>query len=187
MITKEQLYAAIPGASKTLCSVYAPLLSEAMDKFNINTKERRAQFIAQIAHESGSLHYTEEIASGKDYEHRKDLGNLTKTALNAAHAQGMTTGRFYKGHGLIQITGFYNHKKCGEALGIDLVNNPKLLTEPEYAALSAAWFFDTQGCNELADLGGEHGCKQVTRRINGGYNGLQDRLFHYDLAFGVCQ
>jgi putative chitinase len=78
-------------------------------------------------------------------------------------------------HGLIQITGYYNHKKCGEALGIDAVNNPAILSTYKYAALSACWFFATHGCNELADAGDFKG---QTRRINGCYNGFEDRKKH---------
>ena len=82
-------------------------------------------------------------------------------------------------HGLIQITGYYNHKKCGEALGIDLVRHPKLITEPEYAARSAAWFWKEHGLNELADRGD---FSRITRRINGGTNGKAERERFYAAA-----
>jgi putative chitinase len=179
MITLEQLKAAMPHASDKNRELMLPSINDGMAKFDINTKQRQAMFLAQIAHESGNLHYVEELASGSAYENRKDLGNLEKEALDAAHAKGTTTGKFFRGHGLIQITGFYNHKKCGEALKIDSVNNPELLASARYAAMSAAWFWGTHGCNELADSGD---FKAVTRRINGGYNGLADRITHYEHA-----
>ncbi len=87
-------------------------------------------FIAQIAHESGELTYVQEIASGKAYEGRKDLGNTQPG-----------DGIRYKGRGLIQLTGRANYEKYGQLMGLDLINNPELLEEPEFAALSAAYFW----------------------------------------------
>lgn len=172
LLTAAQLKMAMPNASATYRAKYLPWLNEGMGKYAINTKARIITFLAQVCHESGNLHYVEEIASGSAYENRRDLGNLTKEAKAAACAKGTTPGKFYKGHGLIQITGYYNHKECGEALGVDAVNNPAILTTDKYAALSAAWFFAVRGCNEFADVGDFKG---QTRRINGGYNGLADR------------
>lgn len=179
MLTPEQFKAAMPNASEANRLKYLPSMNDGMAKFGIHTAQRQAMFLAQVAHESGNLHYVEELASGAAYENRKDLGNLEKEALNAAHAKGTTTGKFYKGHGLIQVTGFYNHKKCGEALKVDAVNDPQILASARYAAMSAAWFWGTHGCNEFADQGD---FKAVTKRINGGYNGLADRLAHWELA-----
>ena len=169
----------MPKATINNIDLFIDPLNAAMAEYNINTKPRMAAFLAQIAHESGQLRYVEEIASGKAYEHRKDLGNLLPEALKAAHAKGTTTGRFYKGRGLIQVTGYDNYLKCGQALEIDLVNNPHLLTMPIYAAKSAGWFFNTHGCNELTDvwLFGK-----ITRIINGGYNGATERIAFYNAA-----
>lgn len=176
MITKDQLHCMIPDANSKLIDKFHAPLCDAMLEYQVNVPLRIAAFIAQITHESGSLHYVEEIASGSAYENRKDLGNLLPEALDAAHAKGTTTGKFYKGHGLIQITGFYNHKKCGEALGIDLVNEPMLLSTPTEACRSAAWFWKTHGCNELADAG-LFGA--ITKVINGGHNGAKERLLNF--------
>ena len=125
-----------------------------------------AAFIAQIGHESGQLQYVREIwgptAAQLRYEGRADLGN-TVTG----------DGSRYRGRGLIQITGRANYAACGEALGIDLINHPELLEQPQYACLSAAWFWAMKGLNTLADAGEFN---TVTRRINGGLNGLADRL-----------
>ncbi len=179
LVTKEQLRAMIPHASKGSIDTFYEPLCKAMEKYEINTPLRIAAFIAQVTHESGSLRYVEELASGSAYEHRKDLGNLEREALDAAHANHATSGRFYKGHGLIQITGYYNHRLCGKALRIDLISKPKLLCEPEYATLSAAWFWGTHNCNYYASI---PDFRRVTKIINGGYNGLEDRLVNYTLC-----
>lgn len=176
MITAEQLKAMMPLASEARRNTYLKPLNDAMERFEINNPMRIAAFIAQVAHESGQLKYTAELGNGKQYEWRKDLGNLRPEALEAAHANGSTTGLFYEGHGLIQITGFDNHKECGEDLGIDLVTNPMLLCEPEYAALSAAWFWWKHGLSKHADTGN---FGRITRQINGGTNGAEQRLALY--------
>lgn len=97
ILDHEQLEDMIPYASDALRDKYLSPLNKAMEEFEINTTLRIAAFIAQITHESGSLHYVEEIASGSAYEFREDLGNLEPEALKAAHAKGTTTGKFYKG------------------------------------------------------------------------------------------
>jgi len=176
LLTIEQLEQCIPEASDRKRIKYIAPLNEALTKYGINTPIRIAAFLAQIAHESGSLHYVEEIASGSAYEYREDLGNLTDEALHYAHSAGSTTGRFYKGRGLIQITGFYNYKKCGQALGVDLVRQPSALTDPTLASLSAGWFWSTRNCNSLADVGS---CTAITKVINGGINGLAERKANY--------
>jgi len=175
-LTLDLLKQLFPNSSEKNRIKYLDSLNFALEKYLINTPARVAAFLAQLEIESGSLHYVEEIASGSAYEHREDLGNLLPEALAAAHLNGSTTGKFYKGHGLIQITGYYNHKQCGEALGIDLINNPKLLCEAKYACLSAAWFWNTHGCNDLADVG-LFGA--ITKKINGGFNAAEERLKAY--------
>jgi len=175
-VTKEQLQLMIPIAPASRIGIYYIPLVEAMKWADISTPLRIAAFIAQVTHESGSLKYVEEISSGSAYETRRDLGNLEQRALDAAHSNHSTTGRFYKGHGLIQVTGYYNHRDCGVTLGINLVSNPRLLCEPQYASLSAAWFWMTHKLNKLADTGD---IKEITRVINGGYNGLEDREANY--------
>lgn len=132
-----------------------------LDEFVIDTPLRQAFFIAQIAHESGSLRYVQEIASGAAYEGRVDLGNLEPG-----------DGICYKGRGLIQVTGRANYKRCGEALGLDLIGCPELLELPENAARSAGWFWATHNLNASADA---NDIRTNTRIINGGANGLLDR------------
>lgn len=170
MITKEQLKAIIPNAGSRV-GVFIGPLNEAMDEFQINTPERIAAFLAQIAHESGSLRYTCELASGRAYEGRADLGNTD---------QG--DGMRFKGRGLIQITGRANYASCSLALYGDkglLLRTPALLETPEPACRSAGWFWKSHGLNELADAGE---FEKITRRINGGLNGQPERLDFYNVA-----
>lgn len=167
MITGAQLQSIMPFAKARIPSFVAPL-NGAMHEFHINTPERQAAFIAQIAHESGELRYVEEIASGTAYEGRKDLGNTQP-------GDGMR----FKGRGLIQITGRNNYAECGKALGVDLITNPELLETNDLACRSAAWFWASRGLNDLADRGD---FERITKRINGGLNGYQERLVYHARA-----
>lgn len=166
-LTADDL-AKIYATTVTQPNIYIDWLNIYMPKYGITTPSRVTAFLAQIGHESARLYHTEERASGQAYEHRKSLGN---------NKPG--DGVRYKGRGLIQITGKYNYTKLSEATGIDFLNNPTWLTEPEYAVMSACWFWQVNGLNELADKGN---FKLITKRINGGYNGLEDREMLYDKA-----
>jgi putative chitinase len=171
-LTATLLGQLFPHASAHNIELYCTPLAKAMEEWKINLPIRVAAFLAQLEVESGSLHYAEEIASGEAYEYRDDLGNLEAEACAIAHANYTTTGRFYKGRGLLQITGFYNYKRCGDALHLELIRKPRLLLEPTNACRSAAWYFSSHGCNELADnnlFGG------ITKVINGGFNGAEAR------------
>jgi putative chitinase len=180
MFTKEQLTKMVIYANKSTVDKFYEPLKQALLEFSIDTPKRYSAFIAQITHESGSFRYVKELADGSAYEYRKDLGNLEKEALNAAHKRGFTTGRFYAGRGLIQLTGFYNYKKCGDALGLDLVNYPELLEKTENACRSAAWFWSVNKLNVYADSGN---FDKITLIINGGYNGKKER----DMFYKVCR
>lgn len=165
MISEQQLAQVYPFATQFKISLFLPFLNQYMDAYEINTQNRQAAFLAQIGHESGQLHYTEEIASGKAYEGRKDLGNLYKG-----------DGVRFKGRGLIQITGRSNYTSAGKALGFDLVNYPEQLKEPQLATQSACWWWQNRGLNQIANSSTEANFKKITRIINGGYNGYTDRL-----------
>ena len=167
MITLEELREIIPFSGKR-AQIFIDHLNAAMSEFDINSSEREAAFLAQIAHESGSLKYVKELASGQDYEGRAGLGNTQPG-----------DGVRYKGRGLIQITGRANYRACGDDLGIDLVGDPELLESPKLACRSAAWFWEKHGLNDLADKGD---FKLITKRINGGYNGYRDRVAFYEKA-----
>jgi putative chitinase len=162
-----QLLSIMPLARGRVDVFLAPLTA-AMAEFDIDTPARQASFIAQVGHESAQLRYTLELASGDAYEGRKDLGNTWPG-----------DGRRYKGRGLIQITGRANYAACGAALGLDLLEHPQLLELPDSACRSAGWFWKTHGLNELADAGDQ---VKVTRRVNGGTNGLDDRLALFAVA-----
>lgn len=123
---------------------------------------RLRYFLAQVAHESGGLLYTKELASGKAYEGRKDLGNTEKG-----------DGVRFKGRGYIQITGRANYTALAKDLKIDCVNHPELLERTEFALLSALWFWKKNGLNKYAD---RDAFTELTKRINGGTNGMEDRL-----------
>lgn len=170
MITQAQIIQVMPAANRGRVAFFLASLNAAMAEFQINTPARRAAFLAQIAHESGSLHYVREIASGAKYEGRADLGNTEPG-----------DGVRYKGRGLIQITGRANYLACSKALFADdrLLDNPGLLELPDAACRSAAWFWWGHGLNSLADAGQ---FDKITRRINGGTNGAADRLAHYARA-----
>jgi putative chitinase len=160
------------GARIDRATEYLPVIAAAMDEFQINTPARQAAFLAQIGHESGGLHWTTEIwgptLAQRRYEGREDLGNTQPG-----------DGFKFRGRGLIQTTGRNNFARTGQALGVDLVSTPELLSQPDLAARSAAWFWQAHGLNELADEGD---FLRITRRINGGTNGLADRLALYELA-----
>ncbi|MCJ7957294.1 MAG: glycoside hydrolase family 19 protein [Pseudomonas sp.] len=173
-ITEQQLLQILSNAGRN-AGVFVPVLNTAMNRYGIVGTARVAAFIAQVGHESGQLLWVREIwgptAQQLGYEGRADLGNTVKG-----------DGSKYRGRGLIQITGRANYGACGEALGLDLINNPELLELPQHAAMSAAWFWSTKGLNTLADKGE---FTKITRRINGGLTGQADRQALYDKALKV--
>ena len=166
-------------------------LQAAFDKYDINTPRRQAAFLGQCAHESGNfkalqenLNYsaeglmktwpsrfpTKELADQYARQPAKIAGKVYNGRLGNTSEEEAAK---YLGRGLIQLTGKENYERCGSAIGVDLVNEPTLLVEPNYAAMSAGWFWNKKGLNELADAQ-EHG--QITKRINGGQIGLDDRI-----------
>ena len=159
-MTADQIRKIMPQAGNK-ADLFAGPISYAMKEFDINTKARQAAFIAQIGHESGQLRYVKELASGSAYEGRKELGNTMPG-----------DGVKYKGRGLIQITGKANYVALMMALGIDCLEHPEVVEESVNACRSAGWFWKTNGLNELADQGN---FLAITKRINGGTNGLEDR------------
>lgn len=173
-ITEQQLLQILPNAGRQ-AGVFVSVLNTVMNRYGIVGVPRVAAFIAQVGHESGQLRYVREIwgptAQQAGYEGRADLGNAAKG-----------DGSKYRGRGLIQITGRANYAACGEALDLDLINQPELLEQPQYAAMSAAWFWSTKGLNTLAD---QKDFAKITRRINGGLTGQADRQALYEKALKV--
>jgi putative chitinase len=169
VLTLSELQTIMPYAGLR-ASIYLEPLNASMDEFGIDNPDRQAAFLAQVAHESGSLKYVEELADGDAYEGRDDLGNTMPG-----------DGRRFKGRGLLQITGRRNYYLCSQALFGDarLIDSPELLEEPDNAARSAGWFWHSNGLNALADSGA---FRALTRRINGGLNGINERIAYWDRA-----
>ncbi|WP_308920602.1 glycoside hydrolase family 19 protein [Janthinobacterium sp. J1-1] len=166
-MTLDQLIKIMPNA-RAKAGIFLPALNAAMLEFGINTPARQASFLAQLAHESGQLLYVRELASGAAYEGRKDLGNVQPG-----------DGVRFRGRGLIQVTGRTNYAACGKALGLDLLAQPALLEQTVNACRSAGWFWQSRGLNALADAGDQ---VAVTRKVNGGTNGLAERLAFFKVA-----
>lgn len=167
--------ASIMGCSEEVAGHWLPHLVSAMRASDINTIDRAAAFLAQIGHESGGLQYVEEIWGPTNAQHRYEgKASLGNTELG--------DGYLFRGRGLIQITGRYNYITVGEALGIDLIANPGLLKQPQYAAMSAAWYWQDRRLNKEADAGN---FDMITTRINGGQNGADDRRARLKTANSV--
>ena len=172
MVTREQLLVIMPYA-RTRVDLFIDFLNNSMEEFSINTPERQAAFLAQVGHESGQLKYVRELASGAAYEFRKDLGNNNKG-----------DGVRYKGRGLIQITGKTNYAEVLLSLNINCLEHPELLETIPNACRTAAWWWKHHGLNELADK-----CEflKITKIINGGTNGLGERLKLFEVAKRVLK
>ena len=160
------------GSSLLRAAMFQPLIDKAAPEFEINTQERMAAFLAQVGHESGGLRYLTEIwgptPAQRRYEGRVDLGNTRPG-----------DGLRFLGRGLIQITGRNNYAAESIASGIDFLANPQRLAEPLNAVRSAMRYWQTHGCNELADVGDY---KAATRAVNGGYNGYVERVALWEKA-----
>jgi len=159
-VTRDELLVIMPGSENRI-DKFLPFFNQYAERFEVDTTLRFAHFIAQVAHESGELRYVRELGSGMKYEGRKDLGNFYPG-----------DGPRYKGRGLLQITGRKNYQMVGEALGQNLLDNPQLLEQPEWAVASAFWYWDRHKLNTFAD---RDDVVTVTKRINGGTNGLAER------------
>jgi putative chitinase len=171
---KEDFAAAAMLSSALADKWYEPA-ERAMMEFAIVSPARAAAFIAQVGHESGGFLYSREIWGPTDaqrrYEGRADLGNTEPG-----------DGKRFMGRGLIQITGRANYQAVADGLRVDVIDRPELLEEPILAARSAAWWWAQHGCNELADSGD---FQALTRRINGGLNGYEDRLERWQTARAI--
>ena len=175
-------------------------LNQTFIKYDINNSRRQAAFIGQCAHESGNfkilqenLNYsaeglmktwpsrfpTKEFADQYAWKPAKIAGKVYNGRLGNTSEEEAAK---YFGRGLIQLTGKDNYDRCGSSIGVDLLGNPDLLLDPQNAALSAGWFWNKHGLNELADAQ-EHGI--ITKRINGGTIGLDDRILKTTKALSV--
>lgn len=197
VITPDVLLEAIPGITQENAETYALYLDFAMEQYEINTPERRARFLAQLRHESGNFNTIKENLNysaqrltrvfGKYFGPRSgrdpyDYARQPEKIANVVYANRMGNGDEesgdgwkYRGRGLIQITGKNNYTAYSEYSGVDVVDDPDLLLQPEHAVGSRCWFWATNGLNALADQNTEDAFIRITRRINGGTNGYDDR------------
>lgn len=158
-----------PDGKSSIINGLADAMPQVIQIADLTNPQRQAQFLAQLAHESDGFRTTTEYASGKAYNGRLDLGNRS----------GTNDGVTYKGRGLIQLTGRANYGLMSKKLGVDLINNPQLAAQFPYAALTAAYYWRDRNINSFADKGDVEG---VTRRINGGLNGLAERKMYLSRA-----
>lgn len=198
MITLKQLQSVCSTEKgRDLCAQYVDGLNQYMPLYGIDTAKRIAAFIAQIAHESGdftrvteNLNYSAQgLANTWKTRYSLPNGKPNELALKIqrnpeAIANHTYSGRYgngdiasgdgwrYRGRGLKQLTFKDNYARCAADTGLPLVKQPELLELPDGAAISACWFWEKNGLNRFADSGDFRG---LTRAINGGYNGLDDR------------
>lgn len=182
MLTTEQLQAIMPLLPAAKRATLFPFLTAAVNEFGIDRPARAAAFLAQLAHESAQLRFMEEIwgptAAQRRYEPpgrlAGDLGNIEAG-----------DGRRFKGRGPIQITGRANYRRFGDLLGLDLVSAPEQAALPDVAFRIAGLYWSKKGLNELADRMTAEAFREITRRINGGFNGLAERERFYETAKAV--
>lgn len=174
-LTKNMLLRAVPTLNLKRVDEFVASFNMWAIPMGINNKQRMVHYLAQVFHESGELKYTEEIASGEKYEGRKDLGNVVPG-----------DGKLFKGRGYIQLTGRANYAKFNECniCVADVIAKPELVAEFPLNQVASMWFWQRNGLNELADKddGGQIGeeiVTKITKRVNGGTNGLGQRKFYY--------
>lgn len=161
MITKEVLKRLAPHSNDAIITHLAENLDDQLAKYNIDNYLRICHFLAQAAHESAGFRTLEEYASGAAYEGRRDLGNVNPG-----------DGRRYKGRGIFQLTGRANYRVFGQKLGYNLEDRPELAADPLISIKTACEYWNSRSLSTYADL---DDVLTVTRRINGGTNGLEDR------------
>jgi putative chitinase len=183
-ITSEQLEKLGIGAE------WLEPLNDTFDKYEINTPKRQACFIGQCMHESGGF---KQLVENLNYSAKGLVATWPSRFPNEEYAQeyarkperiaskvyagrmGNTTpeeAAKYIGRGIFQLTGKENYERCGTGISVDIANNPDLLLDPKYAAQSAGWYWNRKKLNELADV---MDIETMTKRINGGTIGLNDR------------
>jgi putative chitinase len=196
-ISREQFAGALyeDPTDEDIDKVY-PALTAAMEEFDIDTPQRIAMFLAQCAHESAyfsvkreNLNYSADglkkifpkyFANRDAQEYNRQPEKIANVVYSGRMGNGDEAsgdGWRFCGRGFIQLTGRSNYTACGAAIGVDLTENPTYLESPEGAARSAAWFWSKNGLNKFADEGD---IKGATKRINGGFIGLEDRTEIYE-------
>ena len=191
LLTAQQLGAILPNAAGRI-AVYLDPLNAAMDEFEIDTPQRAAAFIGQVAKESLQFKFSREIwgPTGQQLKYERlfsatwpptpeDPTNKLAWILGNAEAGD---GHTFMGRGLIQLTGRSNYDHCGQALNLDLLNQPELLEIPINACRSAGWFWRRHGLNELADAGQFN---DITKAINGAHTAEAERVGYYKAALAA--
>lgn len=165
VITESQVRRIMPSAPNDRVREFVKSFNDWSGEFGINTPLRAAHYIAQVAHETGQLKWLEELASGKAYEGRRDLGNTQPG-----------DGVRFKGRGLLQTTGRANYQAYANSqyCNGDLMAHPEWLAKFPGAQKSSMFFWLKKGLSALAD---KDNCRAVTQRINGGYNGYAQRAY----------
>lgn len=168
--------ALFPGCPAPKAAVYLLHFNAACIEAAITTPRRLAAFCAQLGHESGDRRYWHEIASGAAH----DTGRLAARLGNTPEADG--DGQLFRGRGPIQLTGRANYRAAGRELGVDLEANPERAADPDVGFRVATWYWRSRDLSRLADVGD---LLTITRRINGGLNGQEDRARRYRLAIEI--
>ena len=182
MLTATQLQSIMPRLSPARNGELLPFLQAAMTEFAIETPARAAAFLAQLAHESGQFKHMEEIWGPTPAQQRYEpVSKLATTLGNTEPGDG----RRFKGRGPIQVTGRANYRRFGDLLKVDLVSAPERAAVPDLAFRIAGLFWSKKGLNELADQVTDESFREITRRINGGFNGLDERQKFYETACTV--
>lgn len=183
---------------------WIPAINDTFARFGIATPQQQAGFIGQCSHECGNfkvleenLNYraetlmklwpkrfpTLEIANEYARQPRKIANKVYASRMgNRDEASG--DGYRFRGRGCIQLTGHSGYYHAGKALGVDFVKEPDLVATPQYAALTAGWFWDTHNLNKIAEMGD---WTTLTKKINGGVIGLNDRIKHINDALYALQ
>lgn len=172
-ITKEQILAIMPNA-KDRVDKYLFWFNYYAEKYHINTKLRWIHFLSQIAHESGELKYTHELGK-ESYFKKYETGRLGRMLGNTQKGDGAK----YKGRGFIQLTGRSNYAQFAKDSGVDVINRPDEVETAQLCVEVSAWYWDKRGCNEEADT---DDLTKVTKKVNGGTNGLSSRKLYYQRA-----
>lgn len=179
MLTTEQLQAIMPQLPAAKRAALFPFLSAAVTEFAIDSPARTAAFLAQLAHESAQFRFMEEIWGPTAAQQRYEPQSTLATTLgNTDTGDGFR----FKGRGPIQITGRSNYRRFGDLLGLNLIADPASAAKPDVAFRIAALFWSKKGLNELADQVSPAAFREITRRINGGFNGLPERERFYETA-----
>lgn len=181
------LFQKATGLGSTMATKWCDPVSAAMALYAIDSNKRIAAFLAQVGHESGGFVFNKELWGPTDSQKRYERdftqpfsadNERNKLAFSLGNTQ-KGDGRLFAGRGLIQITGRANYASISKDIGIDYVASPELLEQISGAAQSAAWFWNKRNLNQYADSGD---FETLTRRINGGLNGLADRQHRWGIA-----